>query len=478
MKFKNYIKYGVRFLVLQIILTSFSIFYFDRFLINEYVEGYLIVINNLLEDRDRFYPFIQNEYIKIDLYIAFFILLFLISLYSTKFFTYVNELSFSLDKKFFDEYLNIYLLWTSSLMTFLFIFRFSVVSRFYLFIFTIIVPIILQLFRNTEIISSILGRSVTNEKYITINLSKDSKFRNLRIMTFRVNLENLKVDLEDDTLVIQTIDSINKKTEINLIVIDLEESEKISAKLEKYLLNLNKKILLISNSEIIFSSYFISKNVSLSGSNLIYFNNDIQYGSKYIIKRLIDIFITLVLLVILLPVKVAISTYIVTKDGFPFVIIQKRVGLHGKIFNMYKFRTMYSDSHNKRELMSELNKNDKVIFKIENDPRIFNGGEKLRKFSLDELPQLINVLKGEMSLVGPRPLFEEDTKHFNENYMRRLNVLPGLTGLLQINERNTSEFEVWYKYDMDYINNWSLSLDLIILFKTPFSILKNNSKGL
>ena len=97
---------------------------------------------------------------------------------------------------------------------------------------------------------------------------------------------------------------------------------------------------------------------------------------------------------------------------------------------------------------------------------------------MDELPQLINVLKGEMSLVGPRPLFEEDTKHFNENYMRRLNVLPGLTGLLQINERNTSEFEVWYKYDMEYINNWSLSLDLSILFKTPFSILKNNSKGL
>ena len=139
---------------------------------------------------------------------------------------------------------------------------------------------------------------------------------------------------------------------------------------------------------------------------------------------------------------------------------------------------MYLDSHKKRDSMSDLNKNDKVIFKIEDDPRIFNGGEKLRKFSLDELPQLFNVVKGEMSLVGPRPLFEEDTKHFNENYMRRLNVLPGLTGLLQINERNTSEFEVWYKYDMEYINNWSLSLDLSILFKTPFSILKNNSKGL
>ena len=478
MKFRNYIKYGVRFLILQFILTSFSIYYFDQFLMNEYVDGYLIIINNLLEDRDRFYPFIQNEYIKIDIYIAFFIFIFLAVLYSTKFFTYVNELSFSLDKRFFDEYLNIYLLWTSSLMTFLFILRFSVVSRFYLFIFTIIVPIILQLFRNTEILSSILGRSVTNEKYVTINLSKDSIFRNLRIMTFRKNLENLVVDLNDDTSIIEAIDSINKSNEINLVVIDLANRNELSVKLEEYLINLNKKILLITNSEINFHSLFISKTVKLGGSDLIYFNNDIQYGSKYIIKRFIDILMSFVILILLSPVILAISIFIFLKDGAPVVIKQNRVGFHGKIFNMYKFRTMYLDSHKKRDSMSDLNKNDKVIFKIENDPRIFKGGEKLRKFSLDELPQLLNVVKGEMSLVGPRPLFEEDTKHFNENYMRRLNVLPGLTGLLQINERNTSEFEVWYKYDMEYINNWSLSLDLSILFKTPFSILKNNSKGL
>jgi len=445
---------------------------------NEYVDGYLIIINNLLEDRDRFYPFIQNEYIKIDIYIAFFIFIFLVVLYSTKFFTYVNELSFSLDKRFFDEYLNLYLLWTSSLMTFLFIFRFSVVSRFYLFIFTIIVPVILQLFRNTEILSSILGRSVTNEKYVTINLSKDSIFRNLRIMTFRKNLENLVVDLNDDTSIIEAIDSINKSNEINLVVIDLANRNELSVKLEEYLINLNKKILLITNSEINFHSLFISKTVKLGGSNLIYFNNDIQYGSKYIIKRFIDIFMSFVILILLSPVILAISIFILLKDGAPVVIKQNRVGLHGKIFNMYKFRTMYLDSHKKRDSMSDLNKNDEVIFKIENDPRIFKGGEKLRKFSLDELPQLLNVVKGEMSLVGPRPLFEEDTKYFNENYMRRLNVLPGLTGLLQIYERNTSEFEVWYKYDMEYINNWSLSLDLSILFKTPFSILKNNSKGL
>ena len=132
MNFKNYIKYSVRFIFLQIILTSFVIYYFDRYLINEYVDGYVIIINSLIEDRNRFYPFINDFFIKIDIYLALFILLFLITLYSTKFFTYVNELTFSIDRKFFDEYLNIYLLWTSSLMTFLFLFRFFLNSLYLL----------------------------------------------------------------------------------------------------------------------------------------------------------------------------------------------------------------------------------------------------------------------------------------------------------------------------------------------------------
>ena len=117
------------------------------------------------------------------------------------------------------------------------------------------------------------------------------------------------------------------------------------------------------------------------------------------------------------------------------------------------------------------------MFKIDNDPRIIKGAKALRKFSLDELPQLVNVLKGEMSLVGPRPLFPEDNAYFDENYIRRLNVLPGITGLLQINERNTSDFEVWYKYDIEYIENWSIFLDLKILFKTPISLLKTKIVG-
>ena len=144
---------------------------------------------------------------------------------------------------------------------------------------------------------------------------------------------------------------------------------------------------------------------------------------------------------------------------------------------MYKLRTMKKNSHLERNQLQELNEQSGPLFKIENDPRIIKGTKFFRRFSLDEIPQLINVVKGEMSLVGPRPLFPEDNSYFDENYLRRLNVLPGITGLLQINDRNTDDFNIWFKYDLEYIENWSLLLDLKILLKTPFSMVSPKTKG-
>ena len=157
-------------------------------------------------------------------------------------------------------------------------------------------------------------------------------------------------------------------------------------------------------------------------------------------------------------------------DGKPSIIKQDRVGLHGMQFNMYKFRTMKTDSHHLRDELKKKNEIKGPLFTIKDDPRLIKGAKVLRKYSLDELPQLVNVIKGQMSLVGPRPLFDDDTKTFNKNYMRRLNVMPGMTGLLQINDRNTDDFHTWFKYDLEYIENWSILLDLKILFKTPFSL--------
>ena len=477
MKLNNIIKYLFRFALLQTILTSLTIFYFDNYLISNQ-EFKQKIYENLLADTERFLPFIPYELIAVDAFFVIMVFFFLIILYSTKFYTYVNELSFSLNRNLLDEYFQIYLLWTSYLFACFYIFRFENVSRSYLFLFSFIVPFILLIFRNPEFLSSILGRSVTNENYLTVNLDENSNFRNLRIITFRRNLGNFKLNIDDPDEIISKIDNLNKKERVNLIVINLEGKKHINKKLEMYLIETNKKVLLISNYKPLFDASFIYRQEILDQTFFTYFNNDIQYGSKYIIKRFLDIFISLIGIILFSPIMVILSVYIIFVDGFPFYVKQNRVGLHGELFSMYKFRTMKLNSHELRDSLDELNKSDGPLFKIENDPRIIKNLEFVRKYSLDELLQFFNVLKGDMSIVGPRPLFDDDTQLFNTKYMRRLNVLPGITGLLQINERNTSEFEIWYKYDIEYIENWSLYLDLKIILRTPLAIFSQKIKGL
>ena len=472
----KYVKYGIRFLFLQTLLTFFTIFYFDRFLIGDYFDGYLIIRDNLLEDRDRFYPFVTNDFIKTDIYIAIFIFVFLVILYSTKFYTYVNELSFSLDRKYFDEFLSIYLLWTSSIFVFFYIFRFSILSRANLILFTFLVPLILIIFRNSEVLSNFLGRSTSKENYISFNLESDSIFRKLRIVTFRNSIGEFNFTNINE--IIDIIDKQNKENNLNLIILNLSNENSLPKSIEEYLIDLNKKVLIISKQEIIFKNIFLKRSIFLENYFLTYFNNDIQYGSKYILKRALDVFVALIMVVLLFPIYTFVAFFIILKDGFPFLIKQNRVGLHGKLFQMYKFRTMKNDSHTLRKDLKELNKGKGPLFKIENDPRVINGANFIRDFSLDEIPQLINVLKGDMSIVGPRPLFDEDTKLFDTRYMRRLNVMPGITGLLQINDRNTDDFSVWFKYDLSYIENWSIYLDLKIMFQTPLAVFKKNKKGL
>ena len=477
MKLKNLAKYSFRFFLLQGILTTFTIFYFDNFLIwddNFKIEIYL----NLLEDKEKFFPIINDRFISVDGVLALLIFFFLILLYSTKFYTYVNELTYSMNRNLLGEYFQIYLVWTSFIMVSFFILRFNNLFRGNLLLFSFFVPLILLAFRNTEFISSLLGRSVTNESFISINLDNNSKFRKLRIMTFRKNLGSFFVQTENlNEEIINIIDRENKKNKVNLVVIEVS-SNTISEELEKYLINLNKKVLIITKNKITFTNNFIYREENLEEHRLLYFNNDIQYGAKFILKRANDIFFSLFLLILFSPIIFLIYILIFIKDGSPVIIKQNRVGLHGDHFNMYKFRTMKKESHELRGELEDLNQSKGPLFKIENDPRIVKGLSFIREFSLDEIPQLINVLKGEMSIVGPRPLFDNDTKLFTTSYMRRLNVMPGITGLLQINERNTKDFETWYRYDIEYIENWSLFLDFEIILKTPFAMFSKKIRGI
>ena len=468
----------MRFTFLQSILTFITIYYFDNFLISN-DEFKQIIYFNLVEDIQRFMPFINSNLISIDAVLVLLIFIFLIILYSTKFYTYVNELTFSLNKNLIDEYFQLYLLWTTFIFTTFYVLRFENISRWYLFLFSLFVPLLLLVFRNTEFLSSLLGRSITNESFLSINLNADSNFRNLRIITFRNDLGNLELsDLDDVDTLIDKIDRVNKVRKINLIVLNFENKTEINSRLEKYLIETNKKVLIISKKQPVFTNNFLFRQETIDKSFFTYFNNDIQYGSKYILKRILDITLSCFGLVVFSPIMILLGLYILIIDGYPFFVKQRRVGLHGEAFNMFKFRTMKKDSHELRATMKELNKSDGPLFKIENDPRILRGLSFARKFSIDELLQFINVFKGDMSVVGPRPLFDDDTQLFDTKYMRRLNVLPGITGLLQINERNTSEFETWYKYDIEYIENWSLYLDFKIILKTPFALFSKKIKGL
>ncbi|HHT9107055.1 MAG TPA: sugar transferase [Candidatus Wunengus sp. YC64] len=192
------------------------------------------------------------------------------------------------------------------------------------------------------------------------------------------------------------------------------------------------------------------------------------------LKRLLDILCSFLLLVISIPLFFIIAILIKRDSKGPVFFLQKRCGKDGREFNMYKFRTMVKDAETlKKRLKNEM---DGPMFKLKNDPRITVIGGILRKLSLDELPQLLNVLKGEMSLVGPRPLADEEMVGDDIWREIRLSVRPGMTGLWQIMGRDSGKFSDWITYDTEYVQKRSLFMDIKILFLTITTVLCN--KGL
>jgi lipopolysaccharide/colanic/teichoic acid biosynthesis glycosyltransferase len=188
--------------------------------------------------------------------------------------------------------------------------------------------------------------------------------------------------------------------------------------------------------------------------------------STHPFKRLLDICISLALLVLLLPLLVILSLAIWAHDDGPVLYVSQRIGRNGRPFTMYKFRTMIVGAELLRHNLNQRNERTEVLFKIANDPRITRIGRVLRKYSLDELPQLINVLRGDMSLVGPRPPLACEVEQYSPQQFVRLQVLPGITGLWQINARRSSSFHDYISLDAAYVQNWCLWLDVKILWRT------------
>ena len=198
-------------------------------------------------------------------------------------------------------------------------------------------------------------------------------------------------------------------------------------------------------------------------------------GWPFVLKRTIDLIVSFTLLVILAPVLIVVALLINLTSPGPILFGQERVGLNKRRFKIYKFRTMVPNAERIQEELLHLNEMKGPVFKIKNDPRVTPIGRILRKTSIDELPQFFNVLKGDMSLVGPRAMSVRDYQLFNEDWQRRrFSVPPGITCLWQINGRNLIPFEQWMELDMQYIDKWSLWLDLKILARTIPAVLRGS----
>lgn len=197
-------------------------------------------------------------------------------------------------------------------------------------------------------------------------------------------------------------------------------------------------------------------------------------GTNFMIKRVFDLAFCLTLLIVGFIPLLALCLLIKWDSPGPILFKQKRVGCRGRKFEMYKFRTMVADAERRREEHAYLNQRSGPVFKIKNDPRVTRVGRWLRRFSLDELPQCLNVLKGDMSVVGPRPPLPSEVGEYDMTAMRRLNVLPGITGLWQVSGRADLSFDQMVALDLYYIEHWSPGLDFKIVLKTLPAALSAN----
>lgn len=193
-------------------------------------------------------------------------------------------------------------------------------------------------------------------------------------------------------------------------------------------------------------------------------------GWRRIFKRIFDLTATTLGLLVISPVLLAIAVAVKAHDRGPIIFRQRRVGIDGKPFTMYKFRSMCTDAEDRLAQLHARNEGAGPLFKLKEDPRVTPIGRVLRKYSLDELPQLFNVLAGDMSLVGPRPPLQTEVDEYGLDARRRLLVQPGVTGLWQVSGRSLLSWEETVRLDLRYVENWTLTFDLLILWKTVFAV--------
>lgn len=210
----------------------------------------------------------------------------------------------------------------------------------------------------------------------------------------------------------------------------------------------------------------------VAGLPLIHVTTPTLEGGQGVAKRLFDVFVSGIMIVAASPLMALVAILVKLDSRGPVFFKQERVGIEGAHFGMLKFRSMVLDAEQNLEALSNHNEGNGVLFKIRNDPRVTRVGRVLRKFSLDELPQLFNIFAGSMSLVGPRPPLPTEVEAYEHDVRRRLLVKPGLTGLWQVSGRSNLSWQDSVRLDLYYVENWSLAGDLIILLRTVRAVFR------
>lgn len=213
------------------------------------------------------------------------------------------------------------------------------------------------------------------------------------------------------------------------------------------------------------------QELNLDNNRIMLEKKKLSRNTYEFLKRLMDIICSMSALIVLAPILIVVAILIKIESKGPVIFSQERVGINNKKFKMYKFRSMVVNTEDMKEKLEKQNERKGPMFKIKNDPRITKIGRFIRKTSIDELPQLINILKGEMSIVGPRPSLPKEVIQFEPWMLERLKVKPGLTCYWQVQGRDHIEFEDWMRLDVKYVKDRNFLLDIKLIFKTFFVFL-------
>lgn len=462
----NNLKELIRFLCINLTLFLFNFLSFKYFLINS--ANYEKLIDSIS------YDFLRFLNINLTYDVLYFIFLFFTSFLVTLLVLLSNIFNnpYGFKSTLLSQYIKIFQITTlCSVFIFYFLRAFNL-SRFYLILYLFLIPLIFLFFQSEGFFSKAILRQHSPRKYIFVNL-KNTFSNDIFDNKYFTNKEVVKkIEISSTNNLYEILIGYQKKFQFDFLVINAEKFIEDDFNFLIDITKLKKPVYLIAEKNIAqtLSNKLVLKKLNDNYLNIYFINPIVQDGIQFLIKRILDLVISIAGIAISILPIIAISLFIYLQDRKNPIIKIPRSGLYGKSFEMYKLRTMKPDSHVNRKNLVDRNQRSGPLFKIPNDPRVYPKLSWIRKYSIDELPQLINVLKGEMSIVGPRPLFVEDLKLFRAEETMRLSVLPGITGLLQINNRETENFDEWYFFDKKYIDNWSIWLDLKVIFLTPFKL--------